>query len=271
MTSPLTIICPQENKLQSANMPPHFTTLPREIRDAILEMCLVVGVIDPHPIREDWKPFVRSTRKPDISLLAVNKSINAEATEIFYGMNVWVINWSCNDEGPGRWVYQATMDKIWYIHHDQIRHVRIPVNLFDVFYLYDKFDNGYRFGDLMVEACQWKLNICRKLGFEFVLFDMTGFTCDINYSNPEKIKRGFLEPLLDWVRSDEETRFAEPSPVSVRRYPNITIASHDPDGILAVRQGWEEQWGSLNYFMKDRWHCLEGFFQPRDAKTIGNT
>ncbi|KAM0797574.1 hypothetical protein BDR22DRAFT_892205 [Usnea florida] len=258
------------NNLQSANMPPHFTTLPREIRDAILELCLVVGVIDPHPVWEDWNPFLRSTRKPDISLLAVNKSINAEGTEIFYGKNVWVINWPSSHEGTGEWIYQETMDKIWHIHHDQIRHVRIPLNLPEACYYYRTCVGYWEKYRMMIEACQWKFNICRELGFESVTIDTVGCASITHPSNSDWIKRCCLEPLLDWVRSDEETRFAEPSPVLVRRYPNITIVSSNPDHILAVRQEWEEQWGPLNYFIEDGWHCLDGFFQPRDAKTIGN-
>ena len=215
-------------------MSPHFTTLPREIRDAILEMCLVVGTINPYPWR-NWK--CESTRKPDMSLLAVNKAINAEASEIFYGKNVWVINWCSNDADPGGWVHQATMDKIWHIRHDQIRHVRISLCLLEICYRYSKFCQRYR----VVEACQWKLNICRELGFKSVTIDITGCTFDTPSSRSDLIKRCCLKPLLKWVRSDEETRLAEPSQVLVRRYPNIIVTSNHLDDILVVRQGWEEK------------------------------
>lgn len=71
-------------------MPPHFTRLPREINDAILELCLVVeGPINPYPTKnEDQNPFEKAVCKPDVALLKVNKGINAEASESLYGGNL---------------------------------------------------------------------------------------------------------------------------------------------------------------------------------------
>ena len=77
---------------QLENPPPTmspFMRIPPEIRMSILELCLIVGKINPYPIHyEDDDPFAAVQRKPDIALLTVNKNLNAEASEIFYGKNV---------------------------------------------------------------------------------------------------------------------------------------------------------------------------------------
>ena len=250
-------------------MPPHLTTLPREIRDAILELCLVVGTINPQS-RGYWKPFIRSTRKPDISLLAVNKVINAEATEILYGKNVWVINWVFKDEGPRKWVSQAPKDEIWQIHHDQIRHVIISLDPRGFYPQISEFEKGGRLSirkRLIVHAHRWQLSICRELGFQPVTIDMTGCFHHTFFTTSEAVRRCGLESLLDWVEDYGEISVGEPNPASVRSYPKITLTAWS-DALRTKRRVWEELRGPLSHFVNDNWHCLERFFQPRDAKTI---
>ena len=80
-------------------MPPHFNGLPQEIRDAILELCLVVeGPINPYPTYyEDRNPFEKTDHQPDVALLKVNKQIKAEASKTLYGSNLWKLNWRFED------------------------------------------------------------------------------------------------------------------------------------------------------------------------------
>lgn len=279
-------------------MPPRFTTLPREIRDAILEMCLVVGVIDPHSAWGYMEPFKRSTRKPDISLLAVNKAINAEAAEIFYGKNVWVIIRPSKHHGPREWDTRALEDEIWHIHRNQIRHVRISLDPneleFDLWSLagrkaYRKalektppsapVENAHMHGQpLLIDAWRWKLNICRELGIKSLTIDLPPIPrCFARepFLLTAVIWRGCLQPLVNWARSDEETRVGEPNPTPVRSYPEVKMIGC-PDTMRVVCEGWKDEgWKDygdlLNHFMNDDRHCLEGFFQPRDAQTNGKT
>lgn len=231
-----------------------------------------------------------SNRKPDISLLAVNKAINAEAAEIFYGKNVWVINQSFKDDGPQEWGSQAPMDEIWHIHRNQIRHVNISLNPneleVDIWSLAMK--KAYQLLPektttsalvesahmhrvfLLMDASRWKMNVCRELEINSLTIDIPLLTDLESFPSAKVIWRYCLDPLLDWVRSDEETRFGEPDTASVRSSPKITLTGC-PDDMRAVRQIWEEQWGSLSHFEKGNEHCLEGFFQPRGAKTNGKT
>ena len=259
-------------------MPPHFTTLPREIRDAILEICLVVGVINPHSAQD---PFEKSTRKPDISLLAVNKTINAEAAEIFFRKNVWVLKRSFKHE---------PVDDFWHIHRNQIRHVHMSLNP-------DKskvglwslaLDKAYQTSpektstislvesaakhrvSLIIEASRWKINFCRELGIHSLTIDLPSYFDTTFSASGKALWLCCLEPLLDWVQNDEETRIGEPNPASGRSYPKITLTGRS-DIMIGVCLGWEEQWGPLNHFVKGHLHRLEGFFQRRGAKTMGKT
>lgn len=80
---------------------------------------------------------------------------------------------------------------------------------------------------------------------------------------------------MNWARSDEETRVGEPNPTPVRSYPEVKMIGC-PDTMRVVCEGWKDEgWKDygdlLNHFMNDDRHCLEGFFQPRDAQTNGKT
>jgi len=65
--------------------------IPRELREQILGLCLVVdGSINPHPAHyEDKDAFHSTSRKPDMALLQVDNSINTEDRRIFYGKNLF--------------------------------------------------------------------------------------------------------------------------------------------------------------------------------------
>lgn len=88
--------------------------LPCETRDQILELCLVVdGPINPDPAYYEIKdPFAKTHRRPDVALLKVNKTINAEATQIFYGKNIFNLNLqlrlSVNDTNRGFAHFEAS-------------------------------------------------------------------------------------------------------------------------------------------------------------------
>lgn len=125
-------------------MPPDFTALPQEIRDAILKLCLVVeGPINPYPAYyEDSNPFEKTNRKPDVALLTVNKSINAEASILFYGGNIWKFNWR-PEEYPKLLDYfwqsglpndfiMLRQDQIWTIYRTQIRHITLDLDVRDL-------------------------------------------------------------------------------------------------------------------------------------------
>lgn len=73
----------------------HLMKIPREVREAILELCLVIeGEINPYPtLYQDQDPFSDNNRKPDIVLLTFHKVINTEASKIFNGKNVWLLTW----------------------------------------------------------------------------------------------------------------------------------------------------------------------------------
>lgn len=70
----------------------HFFNLPKSVRKQIYDYCLIVGEIDPFPSGREWK----STRnkvvgKPAVALLLVHPWIEAEAKDILYGGNVWLM------------------------------------------------------------------------------------------------------------------------------------------------------------------------------------
>ncbi|CAL8574155.1 hypothetical protein XPA_000125 [Xanthoria parietina] len=89
-----------------------FLSLPREIRDMIYEICLVVnGEIVPYPAEYEYPRYKPEhlteqrrnymDRKPDVALLQVNKEIREETCPILYGRNLWrmsggtLSHWDC--------------------------------------------------------------------------------------------------------------------------------------------------------------------------------
>lgn len=279
-------------------MPPHFTTLPREIRDAILELCLVVeGPINPYPAYyADNNPFANATFKPDISLLAVSKTISAEAAEVFYGKNVWVIEWvlrdeeSEADEEPEFCGMYGPMDEFWYIHRKQIYHVSLFLDVEDLSpeslnvarrLAYEKFPkessakarreaaHNYR-GLLLKNICQWKIGMCQQIGAKSVAIDIENLFCNDACCRRKAIWRCCFNQLRDWARMIEEVRANEGGPAFPRGWgPEVTLVGFlSMDDMTAARQVWERQWGPLNHYMNGNQICLEGFFLPREAKPV---
>jgi hypothetical protein len=77
----------------------HFFRLPREIRDAIYELCVVPGIIFikrpnpfPHLLGLDMRDSQRLQTKAQCQLFLVNKKLRSEALEVFVSMNQFVIS-----------------------------------------------------------------------------------------------------------------------------------------------------------------------------------
>lgn len=171
-------------------MPAHLTSLPQEIRDVIQGLCLIVdGPINPYPASyEDKNPFAATNREPDVALLLVCKSINAEATEVLYSGNVWKVTWRAEDglmafdvpryhqldyEGE-----EKPLNKIWVKHRTRIHHVTLDFDVQDLDgktllrttkLQYEKFgtvdpvavDRLIHIDRMMVhsEICRWKIKV----------------------------------------------------------------------------------------------------------------
>jgi hypothetical protein len=105
---------------------PHLLGIPPEIRDAILELCLVVeGPINPYPAQYESKdPFAETNRQPDVALLEVDKVMNQEATEILYSKNTWRLNLHyVGDASDTPMMFSLTNGRIWAVHQKYIRHI----------------------------------------------------------------------------------------------------------------------------------------------------
>ena len=103
-------------------------SMPKEMRDHILVLCLLVdGTINPYPaFYEDKDRFANCNRKPDLGLLKVNKVLNFEATDIFYGMNTWQLSSPRPLDFP-----PFKKDLMWNLHRDRISHLRLLMDMRD--------------------------------------------------------------------------------------------------------------------------------------------
>ena len=108
---------------------PGLMDMPREIRNQILELCLLVdGTINPYPaFYEDKDHFANCNRKPDIALLKVNKVLNREATNLFYSMNTWQLSSPRPLDFP-----PFRKGLMWNLHWGRIFHLRILMDMRDV-------------------------------------------------------------------------------------------------------------------------------------------
>ena len=102
--------------------------MPKELRDQILELCLLVdGTINPYPaFYEDKDHFANCNRKPDIALLKANRVLNFEATDIFYSKNTWQLSSPRPLDFP-----PFKKDLMWNLHRDRIFHLRILMDMRD--------------------------------------------------------------------------------------------------------------------------------------------
>lgn len=108
---------------------PGLMNMPKEIRDQILKLCLLVdGTINPYPaFYEDKDHFANCNRKPDIALLKVNKVLNFEATDIFYEENTWQLSLPRPLEH-----LPFKKDSIWKFHSDRITRLRTIMTMYDL-------------------------------------------------------------------------------------------------------------------------------------------
>ncbi|CAD6588381.1 MAG: hypothetical protein ASARMPRED_003542 [Alectoria sarmentosa] len=272
-------------------MPPHFTTLPREIRDMILDLCLVVGTITPYPANNEHRdPFKNAASRPVVSLFLVNKMVSAEAVENFYGKNIWVISWSWGHEHLLARDAQIPTDKIWHVHRERIRHVSLSFDLQDLppsalvvaaktAYMLTPEDSSACFRrklthdvcvSVLENICRWKIIICQHINVRSVTINIENLFCKDGCCRMNAVRSCCFDPLLYWARRIEEARMKEDIlALPGDWYPEITLV-----GFLSIaemttaRRIWEGQWGPLNHSMSGDEICLKGFFLLTEAKPV---
>ena len=242
---------------------------------SILELCLIVGKINPYPMcYEDDDPFAAAQRKPDISLLTVNRKLNAEASEIFYSKNAWVINWCYGGDsviGRETWSTHIPTDRIWYVHRAEIRDVALSLTVQDLVsqrllathigYWNGPFESEsierrqhvHKLRSLgLADICRWKINMLKSFGIRSVIINVKDLFCSEGCCRTNAIEFCCLRFLKDWVRDGA----ALPS----AWHPEIIISGfHDEADMRAARESWEAQWEELHSFTKDDDVCLGGF------------
>ena len=103
---------------------PHFFALPRSVRKRIYEYCLIVGEINPFPNGREWKSATNTpVVKPAVALLLVHPWIEAEAKDILYGGNTWLM--LIQPDGFKEWSF-------WTCHGKQLRRVRTVFSQHDL-------------------------------------------------------------------------------------------------------------------------------------------
>lgn len=132
---------PKGHPLSSASQESAFMRLPREIRNMIYKLCLVVhGEIVPYKENYDRDTAQDYTEdKPMIALLAVDKVIRQEAASIFYGKNVWRITSKADDLAKASYTLISIAlsgghepKTIWIVHARRFRRVIIYAHRLDV-------------------------------------------------------------------------------------------------------------------------------------------
>lgn len=179
---------------------PHLLGIPPEIRDAILELCLVVeGPINPYPAYYESKdPFAETSRQPDVALLKVNKAVNQEATEILYSKNTWRLNLhDVEDASDTPMMYSLTNGTIWAVNQKHIRHLFTSFDMRDFTsdtalafaqYAHRKRLDGItqqerREGihsnmiEELLSICTWKYKLILNLPAVSVIFDLKNLYC----------------------------------------------------------------------------------------------
>ena len=102
----------------------HFFGLPKSVRKQIYEYCLIVGEIDPFPTGREWKaPASTSVVKPAVALLLAHPWIEAEARDILYEGNVWLLLSKPKSQ---------VEDFFWTCHRKDFHHVRIIISQHDL-------------------------------------------------------------------------------------------------------------------------------------------
>ena len=260
-------------------MPPHFTSLPQEIRDAILELCLIVdGPINPHPTHyEDRNPFEKTSRKPDVALLKVNKKINADASIILYSGNLWKLNYNWPSEGF--WDLRISelglegfieelgavllRNKIWITHTIQIRHVALDLDVRDLnikklwqstileYESMPKETNSVERAKMIHDhrsfilefMCCWKFSIIRKMPLKSAYIDVRSLFCSNGCCRLGLIQSHCFERLR-WCDTYEgmEPGHQNEGPSERASMPEITVVGLRNQDELTAARGWWEEW-----------------------------
>jgi hypothetical protein len=166
--------------------------IPRELREQILGLCLVVdGSINPQPAHyEDKDAFHSTSRKPDMALLQVNQTINTEARRIFYGRNLFRLKCvSISDHVAQRYPTfdWSTLGKRRHlIHHLSTsfdirvtsQEKKIPDGM-------DRGKNSLLFHEMILKhlgiVCGWKNAMVRNFDELAVVFDVANLLCLTGY------------------------------------------------------------------------------------------
>lgn len=270
-------------------MPPHFTGLPREIRDAILELCLVVkGPINPYPTNyEDRNPFEKTERKPDVALLEVNRNINVEASRIFYGGNLWKHNWRSEDysklpetaefEDIIKHLKSLPRVKIWFTHRAQIRHITLDLDVRDQNATVLLHHTECEYERIPSEASSAKrVEAIHQSRDMFLTFSCAFKLCIIRNMQLKSaringccrlglVRDACFHHLQLWASSMKLEPGHRPA------MPNITVVGfRNEDELTAGRGWWEESHGvQLDYVtdMNGQRIGLRGFHETDNAKS----
>ena len=119
----------------NSSQPSYLTSIPPEVRNIILEYCLVVhGPINPHPIYyESPDVFSEVTgHSPDMALLKVNRLLNKEATAILYSKNTWRISTLTSWPLDIMSLQLFLCETVWGTHRQLIRKVTTSFDLRDM-------------------------------------------------------------------------------------------------------------------------------------------
>lgn len=282
-------------------MPHRFTGLPQEIRDAILELCLIVdGPINPYPAHyEDRNPFEKTSRKPDVALLKVNKQVSAEASRILYGGNLWKLNWRFEDcpekiesPEPEDFVKELTAallrNKIWTTHRAQIRHVALDLDIQDLnakklkqstVQEYermpretDSIERGKKIHDnrsfMLTTICCWKLSIILR-PLKSVYIDVRRLFCSNGCCRLGLIQSACFDHLRALAPYFSDGKMVpgrqDRGPLKRASMPKITVVGLRNQDELTAARGWWEEWHGrqLDYVtdMNGQQIGLTGFFK----------
>ena len=267
-------------------MPPHFTGLPQEIRDAILELCLVVeGPINPYPtFFHDRNPFEKTSRKPDVALLTVNKSINAEASMISYGSNVWKINWRSEDYPRVLDSFLQTgftddlevlpRDQIWTTNRAQIRHITLDLDVRELvaaIYLHPT-EVGYERGPgetVSVERmemthtqrrmilglfCAWKFRVIGGMQLRSAWIDVKKLSCSGGCCRSGLMRSACYDHLRKLAAHGKIDPVGQnQGPLERPSMPTVTVVGlRNREELAAGRDWWEEWYGNKLDYVTDK-------------------
>lgn len=203
---------------------PHFLDLPTELREMIYEYCLIVeGQINPYPTEYEKQELMRPfPRKPDVSLLQVNKLIRAEAGIILYGKNLWRLS------------YNKAEDPMWEVSKKLIRRLMVNFDVRDLdstdqletslkarMFCYETHDtsisdmcHSYLGAKLIEEIWWWKIRMISQMMLTTLALDFTNCYCThfccrlvgaLEYGLTEPWKNPSFDPVVEIIGWLDET------------------------------------------------------------------